>query len=251
MKYGYVRISTKRQSLQRQIDNISKIYPDAEIVKEVFTGTTSNRPAWNRLLARVQKGDTIIFDSVSRMSRNADEGIQQYMELYHHEINLVFLKEPMIDTDVYRQSAEESIRMTGTDVDLILNGVNKYLARLAQNQIRIAFEQAEKEVRDLQQRTKEGMKANGAAEKISKSKTGTKYITETHLINSIAVLQNAECFGGKMKDVEISKLIKVHRVTVSRLRKELSDRMNSENLTQPELVEKLKTELKKKHKKHS
>jgi len=44
--FGYVRISTPRQSLQRQIDNIIAVYPTAEIVKEVYTGTTTNRPAW-------------------------------------------------------------------------------------------------------------------------------------------------------------------------------------------------------------
>lgn len=49
------------------------------------------------------------------------------------------------------------INMTGDKIDLILEGVNQYLMELAREQIRIAFEQAEKEVSDLHQRTKEGI----------------------------------------------------------------------------------------------
>ncbi len=47
--------------------------------------------------------------------------------------------------------------MTGTNVDFILEGVNKYLMSLAMEQIRLAFEQSEKEVQDLHQRTREGI----------------------------------------------------------------------------------------------
>lgn len=37
--YGYVRISTKKQNMERQIRNIQKEYPEAVIIKEVYTGT--------------------------------------------------------------------------------------------------------------------------------------------------------------------------------------------------------------------
>lgn len=47
--------------------------------------------------------------------------------------------------------------LTGTNVDFILEGVNRFLMELAKEQIRLAFEQAEKEVADLHQRTKEGI----------------------------------------------------------------------------------------------
>ena len=47
--------------------------------------------------------------------------------------------------------------MSGTNVDFTLEGVNKYLMSLAKEQIRLAFEQSEKEVQDLHQRTKEGI----------------------------------------------------------------------------------------------
>ena len=91
------------------------------------------------------------------MSRDAEEGFQLYEELFHRDISLVFLKEPHINTETYKRAVMNQINMTGDKIDLILEGVNQYLMELAREQIRIAFEQAEKEVSDLHQRTKEGI----------------------------------------------------------------------------------------------
>ena len=81
--YGYVRISTKKQSIERQIRNIERNFEGAIIVKEVYTGKNISRPKFDKLLAVVKSGDTIIFDSVSRMSRDAVEGFDLYKELYN------------------------------------------------------------------------------------------------------------------------------------------------------------------------
>ena len=90
MIYGYARVSTARQDITRQIRNITTIAPDVKIYKEVFTGTkTTGRHELQKLLNKVQTGDTIIFDSVSRMSRNAEEGYQLYKELFDKDINLM------------------------------------------------------------------------------------------------------------------------------------------------------------------
>jgi DNA invertase Pin-like site-specific DNA recombinase len=156
-KYGYCRISQRKQSIERQIRNIKAEYPDAVIIEEAYTGTTIDRKQWNGLYKRVKAGDTVIFDSVSRMRRNADEGFTAYEELYNRGVNLVFLKEPHINTDTYKQALESNIKLTGGSVDFILEGVNKYLMALAKEQIRLAFEQSEKEVEDLHQRTREGL----------------------------------------------------------------------------------------------
>lgn len=68
--YGYCRISTKQQSIDRQIRNIKAEYDNAVIITEVNTGTKQDRPEWNKLYKKAKAGDTIVFDSVSRMSRN-------------------------------------------------------------------------------------------------------------------------------------------------------------------------------------
>jgi len=68
--------------------------------------------------------------------------------------------------------------MTGTSVDYILEGVNRYLMELAKEQIRIAFEQAKKEVTDLRQRTIEGLITAKANEEILGQEEGRKLVTK-------------------------------------------------------------------------
>lgn len=138
--YGYARISTPKQSIDRQIRNIQAEFPKAYIIEEKFTGTKIDRPEWNKLYKILKQGDTIVFDSVSRMSRNAEEGVAAYFELFEKGINLIFLKEHYIDTSVYAENLKDKIELQGTDEDEIFKGLNNYFRKLAEKQIRIAFE---------------------------------------------------------------------------------------------------------------
>ena len=92
MEYGYCRISTPKQNLERQIRNIKTAFPNAIIFTETFTGKTLDRPKFRNLLDSVHTGDTIIFDEISRMSRDAEEGYKTYEKLYSQGVNLVFIK---------------------------------------------------------------------------------------------------------------------------------------------------------------
>ena len=106
--YGYCRISTPKQNIERQIRNILKEFPSAIIIQETFSGSKfQGRRELEKLIRNIKAGDTIIFDSVSRMSRNAEEGFALYEQLYNQDINLVFLKEPHINTDTYRKILQE------------------------------------------------------------------------------------------------------------------------------------------------
>ena len=103
--YGYCRISTAKQSIERQIRNIKAAYPNAIIFQETYTGTkVDGRKEFEKLLSIASAGDTIIFDSVSRMSRNAAEGAELYELLYKKGIELVFIKEPYCNTKTYKQA---------------------------------------------------------------------------------------------------------------------------------------------------
>ena len=89
--YGYCRVSTHSQRIERQESNILEKYPQAVIYKEAFTGTKlQGRKELDKILRRVAPGDTIVFDEVSRMSRNAEEGFALYQELFYKNINLFF-----------------------------------------------------------------------------------------------------------------------------------------------------------------
>lgn len=220
--YGYCRISTKKQSIDRQVRNIENIYPDAYIVQETFTGTKiEGRTEFNKLLSKVKEGDTIVFDSVSRMSRNAEEGFELYKELFNKGINLVFLKEQYINTDTYKQALSNNIPMQGTEVDFLLEGINKYLLALAEKQIKIAFEQAEKEVKDLQQRTKEGIKTARLNGKQIGGVTGKKLVTKKSIQAKADIKKYSKDFEGTLKDTEVMKLTGLARNTYYKYKKEL------------------------------
>ena len=223
MTYGYARISTKQQSIERQIRNISAVFPDARIYREAYTGTKIERPEFEKLLKRLKSGDTVVFDSVSRMSRDAEDGFALYQDLYNKGINLVFLKEHHIDTDTYKSALTNQLAMTGDDTDLILQGVNAYLLRLAAKQIRLAFEQAQKEVDDLHQRTKEGIQTAKDNGKQIGQKQGAKLNVKKAAPAKAAILQHSQDFGGTLDDKDCMKLAGVSRNTYFKYKRELKE----------------------------
>lgn len=222
MIYGYCRVSTNKQVISRQRENIIRAFSNAKIYEETYTGTTTDRPQWRKLLAVVLAGDTIVFDSVSRMSRNAAEGVKQYMELYDKGINLIFLNERYIDTERYKNALQGGIAEVGNTIaDIYIKATNEVLMILAKDQIILAFEQSEKEVKDLQKRTKEGMAAKGAGAKISESRTGKKYNTHKSKDIKNIIRKHSKFFGGTLTDKECITLVGCSSATYYLYKKEL------------------------------
>lgn len=95
----------------------------------------------------------------------ARSGCELYEDLFNRNINIIFLKEQHINTEVYRQALQNQIdiklqtgnQATDNLMNTIIDALNTYSLELAKEQIRIAFDQAEKEVKDLHQRTREGI----------------------------------------------------------------------------------------------
>lgn len=220
--YGYCRISTKEQSIERQHRNISAVYPNAIIVDEVFTGTKiDGRKELRRLLSKVDKDDTIVFDSVSRMSRDAEEGFKLYEELFNKGIELIFLKEQHISTTTYKKALTNNIEMTGTTVDFILEGINKYLLALAKEQIIIAFNQSEKEVQDLRQRTKEGIETARLNGRQIGQQQGRKLNVKKSVTAKEQIIKYSKDFQGTLNDVDVMKLIGLARNTYYKYKREI------------------------------
>ena len=226
MIYGYCRISTAKQSIERQIRNIKSLYPTAVIIQEVFTRTRMDRKEWPKLFNKVNDGDTIVFDSVSRMSGNAADGFAAYEILYNRGVNLIFLKEPHINTSTYKKALENNVQLTGGNVDYILEGVNKYLMALAQEQIRLAFEQSEKEVEDLHQRTREGIETARLNGKQIGRRTGTKIITKKCMNSMDIILKYSRDFNGSLSDVDVMKLAGISRNSYYKYKRKLRNRQS-------------------------
>ena len=231
MEYGVARISTGKQNIERQVRNILAKYPNAKIIKETYTGTKlEGRKEFENLLKIIKEGDTLIFDSVSRMSRNSEEGCNLYEELFNKGINLIFLKESYINTDVYRKALDNQINIalnTGdkaTDelMQTIISALNKYTIALAKEQVKKAFDQAEKEVQDLKQRTREGILTAKLHGKQIGIKKGTKLTTKKEKEAKEVILKHSKSFNGTLNDTECRKLAGVSRNSYYKYKKELT-----------------------------
>lgn len=221
--YGYARVSTGKQKVERQIANIKAEYPDAIIYQEAFTGTKANRPEWQKLLKKVKPGDLIVFDEVSRMSRNAEDGIETYFRLYDSGVELVFLKERYIDTSVYAESLKDKIELTGEIEDEIFKGLNNYFRKLAEKQIRIAFEIAQKEVDYLHKRVSEGLRQAQAQGKQVGREQGRTYETKKGREAKEVIRTHSKDFGGSLNDTDCQKLAQVSRNTYYKLKREIRE----------------------------
>lgn len=220
--YGYARISRKEQSIDRQIRNIRAACPDVHVVQEAYTGRTMQRPEWDKLFSKVSNGDTIIFDSVSRMSRSADDGVQTYFQLMDRGVSLVFLKEPYINTATYMEASQQSIQSTGNEIaDIYVEATNKVIKLLAEKQLVTAFEQAEKEVSDLRQRTREGIETARLNGKQIGQKIGNKLHIKKKGPAMELIRRYSRDFEGNLNDIETMKLVELSRNTYYKYKKEL------------------------------
>ena len=224
--YGYARISTKKQKIERQIENIKRYCKEAVIYQEAFTGKSKSheRPEFEKLLKRVKSGDTIIFDSVSRMSRNAEDGYKQYMELYDNGVELVFLKEPYVNTTVYRTAAAVKLPEVEDEIAaMFIETTEKALVKLAERQIMIAFDQSEKEGADISERTKEGIREARARGKQIGMVEGKKLTVKKAVQAKITIYEKSRDFTGHNNDEETMKLAGVSRNSYYKYKRELEN----------------------------
>ena len=232
--YGYCRISRKTQNIERQVRNIEAAYPNAHIVKEAFTGTKiEGRKELDKLLKILKSGDTVIFDSASRMSRNEEEAIKLYEDLFNKNITLVFLKEPHINTEVYKKALENQIKInlstgnaaTDNFIQGIIEALNRYTIELAKEQIKLVFAQAQKEVDDLHQRTAEGLitaKMNG--KQVGQPK-GSKLTTKKSIAAKEIIKKHSKDFDGTLEDADVIKLAEISRNSFYKYKKEIREEM--------------------------
>ncbi len=218
--YGYARISTMKQNIERQIANIKSKYPDAMIFADEFTGTKIERPEFSKLLKIVKSGDVIVFDEVSRMSRNAEDGFKLYEELYNKGVELIFLKESTLNTENFRQT--QQIASVGNEIaDMYIDTTNKVLMILAKQQIKKAFETAQAEVDFLHQRTSEGVRRAQAEGKRVGRANGVKVTTKKSISMKADIKKLSRDFDGKNTDAEVIKLLGIARNTYYKYKKEM------------------------------
>ncbi|MGG2134552.1 recombinase family protein [Bacillus sp. S2(2024)] len=140
-KFGYVRVSSKDQNEQRQIQNMKDLgIEDRDIFIDKESGKNMERENYQTLKRIVRTGDTIVFDSLTRLGRNMNDTLEEFRYYEKHKVNLQFIKEPYINVNYTGESTN----------DVIQSAIQK-----ATLTILSAF--AEKERIDIKQRQAEGI----------------------------------------------------------------------------------------------
>lgn len=96
MKYGYARVSTTDQKLENQLEAL-KIAGADKIYQEKFTGTTTERPEFTKLLQQLNPDDTLIVTKLDRFARNTREALDIIQDLFNREIKVNILNMGLID----------------------------------------------------------------------------------------------------------------------------------------------------------
>lgn len=140
-KLGYVRVSSKDQNEERQIVNMKKNGIDErDIFIDKKTGSNMDRENYQAMKRYARSGDTIIFDSLTRLGRTMNDILEEFKYYEEQKINLEFLKEPFINV-TYNGNATN---------DVIQSAIQKATATILS-----AF--AEKERQDIRLRQAEGI----------------------------------------------------------------------------------------------
>ena len=116
-KYGYVRVSTREQNLERQIRVMKEEGVDGKnIYSDQMSGKDFNRPQYNKLLKKLKSGDIVIIKSIDRLGRNYKEILEQWRIITKiKEANIKVIDMPLLNTEI------ENGDLTGVFIsDLVL-----------------------------------------------------------------------------------------------------------------------------------
>ena len=148
------------------------------------------------------------------------------MDLFDKGIELVFLKEPYVNTENYKQALSGGVELVGNDIaDVYIEATNKVLKLLAAKQIELAFDQAEKEVMDIRQRTKEGIETARLNGKQIGNVPGRKMMIKKTAPAKELIKKHCKTFGGTLNDDECIQLAKISRNTYYKYKREIKEEM--------------------------
>ncbi len=233
---GICRKSRANQNIERQVRNILNKYPNARIIKITCSGAkVIGYKDFEKVIKEVKenkknKNYKLVFDSASRMSRDSEGGCELYEDLFNHNVSIEFLKEPQINTDVFRKTLNNQIELqakTGNEatdklINTVIQALNYYTIALAKEQIKKVFDEAETELKNIHQRTSEGLltaKLNG--KRVGTPK-GTKLTTKKSIQAKEIIIKHYKVFGnGTLNATETMKLAGIDKNTFYKYKREL------------------------------
>lgn len=132
-QYGYARVSTRDQNVNRQLDALREfpVLPEHTYI-DYYTGASFERPRYQDLMDALSPGDMLVVTSIDRLGRNYEEILDQWRHLTRARgVDIVVLDMPLLDT---RATGEER-GVTGVFIaDLVLQ-ILSYVAQVERENI--------------------------------------------------------------------------------------------------------------------
>lgn len=117
--YGYIRVSSLEQNEARQIQTmVERGISKENIFIDKLTGKNLDRPSYQKLKSILKDGDTVVFDSITRLSRKYEDIKSEYEYYVKNGIYLEFIKEPMLNTP--KEKVTDIVQIALADVILSL-----------------------------------------------------------------------------------------------------------------------------------
>ena len=133
MDYGYVRVSSKDQNVERQLAVMKDLkIPEQNIFIDRQSGKDFNRPLYKKLLRKLRPGDTLFVKSIDRLGRNYEEIIEEWRTITKHKkADIVVTDLPLLDT-----RGKNALDLTGVFISDLVLQILSYVAQTEREQIR-------------------------------------------------------------------------------------------------------------------
>lgn len=115
--YAYIRVSSVDQNEARQVATMKAHGVEkANVFVDKLSGKNTERPSYQAMKAAVKEGDTIVFDSITRLSRTYRDIKNEYEYYVKAGVFLEFIKEPMLNTP--KQAVDDIVQVGLADAIL-------------------------------------------------------------------------------------------------------------------------------------
>lgn len=218
IRLAYARVSTKNQSLERQLKKFRDLgIAERDIFSDKYTGGKMERPGFENFLGTAsflkERGYEIemYFDDISRFARTSKEGQELYYNLIEEGYSLIFLKTPHINSVAVKERLMSVQNIDVNNLGELGEAIKNLVTAMIKFQVATEFDRVQKERDDIVRRTKEGL-----ARPEVKKKLGKQVIYPINLKQVFTRYFNKEINKGGVASELIFKTSKGERHGMSR-----------------------------------
>ena len=212
-EFGYCSSGCSRPQFDKQIDGISSNYPNAIIIKEVYSKSVTDRTELKKLISQLDQDDTLIVHSMDRLSRDPAELIHYIKTLVDKGVNLIFINQPYMNSEVYFSVYKE---MTSQFPVSESNVIEESLQRLLGAQISKVLEKAWEDLQSQRGHMKESYRNARTEERQNRTDRGKRYESRKSFMVKELIKKYNQNFNGMMNDIQTMEQIRGDMGTISR-----------------------------------